>query len=258
MSKTNNKLGTAVKATKEALTVVQTTLAGLVKDVDDPLKSKWQEALNNIQVTIAGLPDPADAEDNQTAEVLPAITSAYQLAMTNLQGANTALNEKLQTTLAGIPAQIDAAIDARVKSGDLIPKAAVEQRVQDATAAATTAARDSALAESKRINARRTELTTAGLPVPADEILTGEDAAYAAKKTDAEKRVKELAPFKLAADRVLTLAWNTDATAYQASFDLMKTAFEAAGNRTAGANPFISPTGGDNNHKPIRGTTFLC
>jgi hypothetical protein len=143
-----------------------------------------------------------------------------------------------------MPAEIQSAIKAQLDSGDLITKDQHDKLVADATSAATTGARDAALAEIKRINERRLALTTASLPIPSDNVLSIEDAEFDPRKATAAKRVEELKPFNLPAERVLTLAWDTEQKAYDDGLTLIKAVFDNARKGTA-ANPMINRPGSD-------------
>jgi hypothetical protein len=217
-------------------------LTAMLPDLEEPLKTKWGDGAKKLQTALASLPADNAAPDT-TAQVWPAVMATAQAVIGTLQETNKDLTGKLQTTLAGIPAQVTSTIDAKIKAGELIAKADHNKAVSDAISAAVTAARASALTEYQRIATRRTQLTTASIPVPADEVIAGEDAAFDAKKGTATKRLAELAPYKLDNDRVLALCWNTDETSYQGSLSLMRKAFEAASTARGGApaNPCLNP-----------------
>ena len=251
--------GTITKI-REAGTAMQTCIASLEDALDEPLKSKFSEIKGKINTMLAGLPEtdkvPAAMASNDVLQRLLGVLQTAQMMISSLDETAKSSSKALQSTRASIPTEIANAIDAKVKSGDLVTKDEVAKKIKDATDTAITAARQSAVTELKRVTDRKLELTTASIPVPGDEVLGAEDKDYAAKKTAAEKRTKELAPFKLAADRVLALAWNTDESAYTNYFNDLKAVYANASTHK-GANPFAADRSGDGK-SPAISKTMLC
>lgn len=239
----------AVKAIRTAGQEFQTCIASLEDILEEPLKSKFAEVKNQINKMLAGLPEtdkvPAAMASNDVLRSLLGVLSSAQFMISGLQEAAKSNAKAMASTKAALPGEVTAAIDAKVKAGDFIPKAEHEQKLNDAVTAATTAARAAATAEIQLVGTRRQQLTTASIPVPGDDALTGEDKDFEAKKTAAAKRAEELKPFKLAQERVIALCWNTDEKAYQDTLALAKSAFEAAG-KPGGANPFANRPANDN------------
>ncbi len=240
----------ATKALRNIGSEVQKVIGSFLPDLEESVRTKLQTSLNGLQTMLAGLPDPDAAAANEaTKEAVKTwqgIASAANAVISNLQEGLKDATSKLQTTLAGIPGQITAAVEAKVTAGDFVPKAIHDGKGTDAISTATTAARAAALTETTRVNDRKLQLTTASMPIPDNSILAKEDADFNTAKTAAEKRVTELKPFGLEAGRVLTLAWSTEEAAYQAQFNDLKKVFEAAGaGKGAPANPFANRTPAD-------------
>jgi hypothetical protein len=236
----------ATIALKAAGAQLQTCLNTVVNDLESPLKEQWQGAIKGMETALASIPEVDEKSvSEEVTKALVAISGVAQTAITNAEGIAKDAGAKLQTTLASIPGQIESAIALKLKDGSLITKEVSAQSIADATSAASKAAHDSALVEVTRIGNHRMVLTTASLPVPADEILVKDDAAFEVQKLVAARRVEQLKPFGLPADRVLTLAWNAEETAYNDTVSLMTAAAASAAKPAAGANPFINRPGAE-------------
>jgi hypothetical protein len=246
---------TDLDAIRKLATDIQTCVAGLEDIADEPLKSKFVEAKGIITKALAGISEPPKKEDEAPDMVKPllGILGATQSMLANVQESAKASATALATTKASIPAEIKSAIDTQIASGDLITKEQHGKLVADATATATTAARAAALTELKRVSDRKLALTTASLPVPSDEVLAKEDADFDARKATAAARVTELEPFRLPAERVLALAWDTDQAAYDQTLSLCKTVLENAKKPGTPPNPMLNRTGSDSPKKTLGG-----
>lgn len=249
-----------LKAIREAGAQFQTCIASLEDILEEPLKSKFTQVKGEINKMLAGLPEtdkvPAALASNGVLRDLLGILSTAQIMISSLQETAKANASAMASTKASLPGEVVAAIDAKLKAGELLTKADHDQKLADAVASAATAARASAVTELKVLGDRKQLLATASLPVPADELLLGEDKDFTAKKDLAAKRAEELKPFKLASERVLALCWNADEAAYQDTLTLVKQAFEAAG-KPAAANPFTKRSGSET-QPPAKRTVGLC
>lgn len=250
-----------VKQIREAGKSFQTCIASLEDVLEEPLKGKFVAVKNQINTMLAGLPEtdkvPAALASNDVLRSLLYALSTAQMMISNLNDTAKAAGQSLQSTKASMTSEVETAINAKVKSGELIAKAEHDKAINDATTTATNAARTAALNESKVIGARKLALTTASIPLPSDEtVLAGEDKDFEAKKAAAAKRVAELKPFKLENDRVLALAWNTDEASYQSTLSLVKKVYESA-SKSGGVNPFINRDG-TGETKPLKSVIGVC
>lgn len=253
MAKKHSALATKFRAVAGSL---QTSIAALESTLEEPLKSKFAANKAEIAVLLAGLPDPEDEDESASVESAAKLLTAMQSHCANVEASNKTAIDTLASTKASIPGQITAAIDAKITAGDLIPKDKHATAITDATSAATTAARTSAIAELGKVSARKTILATASLPIPADEVLTGEDKDFDAKKTTAIARAAELKPFGVTAERCLALCWSTEEVSYQTTLSVMKDAWKAATGHK-GVNPFAGgPATG--NTAPAKKIGGLC
>ncbi len=242
------------KALKAAGGSFQSSVAAIAPDMEEPLKTKWQKTIEAMQVTLASIPDPDKLTDEDTEQAFVTLANTSQSVIDGQQASLKDLSEKLASIKAALPGEIASALDAQVKAGAFLTKADHDQKLADAVSAATTAARASAVSELKVVGERKLQLATASIPVPADEVLAGDEKDFAPKKDAAAKRAEEIKSFKLPPERVLALCWNADEAQYQDTLTLMKQAFEAAGKPTA-PNPFAKRTGSDTPSNPTAG---LC
>lgn len=247
----------AIKAIKDVGADFQKCIASFKDILEEPLKGKCVEAEKQLGLMLSSLPESVSADP----DVANAFKSVAESSKAMFDMANAAADKAikdLQATRASVPDEVKKGIELQLASGAYIKKEDHEKAVQDATSAATAAAKEAAVVEVKILNDRRSLLATASLPVPEDKFLAGDDATFESRRKSAEKRVGELKPFKLPNDRVLALAWAEADESYQSSLTLMKTAFEAAqaSAKTAGANGFINRTATDK--KPLNKPTGVC
>ncbi len=249
----------ALKTIREAGTTFQTCISGMEGILDEPLKSKFSDVNKQIVTMLAGLPSENKAPDGSVSKevvqsLLGVLATAQAMVASLNETAKSSVTE-LASTKASLTGEVEKAIAAKITSGDLITKDQATKNISDATAAAVTSARAAAVTELKTVSDRRLALTTAGLPIPADEILAVADADFKVKQDAAAKRAADLKQFsKLKPERVLALCWNTDEPAYQESLTLMKDAFEAGGG-SRGANGFSNRSA---ENKPSVTSTMLC
>jgi hypothetical protein len=252
---------TAAAKIREIGKDMQTCISGLEDILEEPLKTKFSEVKTQINAMLASLPEtdkvPAAMASNDILQRLLGVLSTAQMMIANLNETAKSAQSQLASTRASMTDEVNKAITAKVTAGELFTKDNHDKLVGDATSAASTAAKAAAMAETKRIGDRRQILTTASIPVPGDELLLKEDVEFEAAKTTAVKRIAELKPFGLAAERQLALAWNTDEAAYANTLTLMQEV-SAKASKGSGANGFINrpPSGDGNTGKPKRAA--LC
>lgn len=242
---------------------MQQCIAGLEDILDEPLKTKFTEVKNQINTMLAGLPEtdkvPAAMASNDVLQRLLGVLATAQMMIASLNETAKSARTELQSTRASMTDEVTKAIDSKVKAGELFTKESHDKLVNDAATTAGNTARTAAMADFKRIADRRLQLTTASLPVPGDDILAKEDKDFTAAQDTAKKRIEELKPFGLAADRQLALAWNTDEAAYQNNLTMLKEV-AAKFSKGTGANGFINRDGNgeQDKTKPAGKKIGLC
>lgn len=230
----------AAQVIRDSANQIATCIASMLDYLEEPLKGKFLEVKNQINAMLAGLPEtdkvPAALDSNLVLQQLLSILGCAQSMMTNLTEAAKGANEKLAATRASLGQDIEAAITAKVTAGDLVKKADAETRVTNAV----NQARSDFQQEQRIVSERRLALNSLSLPVPADDKLTGKDEDFNARRDTAKARIDKLKEFKIAPERLVTLAWNTDQAAFEQTLELLKDAAGAA--KTGKPNAFITPT----------------
>lgn len=228
-----------ITAFREGGNQINTCIAGMIDYLEEPLKSRFLEIKNKINTALAGLPatDAVPAANNANG-LLNQLMYMFAHAQDMIGHLSTTAKESatlLRSTRASLPTEVAAevtkAINTKVAAGDLVTKVDHETKLNGAV----TAARQTFAAETAKVSQRRTALASANLPVPSDDVLVGDDAAYTAKETEAKARLEKLKPFKLAAQRLTTLAWNTDKATFDSIFDTLTESRSAQ----PGANAFV-------------------
>jgi hypothetical protein len=236
----------------ETLTQIRTVTTPIITFIDTlapfveegAAKSALMSAKTGITAALEALPKDGIGITAQSNAVIVNILSILSNAQETIKNVvATAQNAVTQsrTALAGLPAQVTAAVTAEIQSqiaaGKLVTKADHDTQVATAVSTAKTTA-DAAIATNlQRGTTRMNALATAGLPLPDNVILLGEDAAFDAWKTSVATRKTELEPFKLGADRMKALMSATPA-AYADALALLK---EVGPAKSASPfNPFLN------------------
>ena len=219
---TKNILDT-VRATGD--TMVK-SLAGVIDLLEEsPLKTTFLKTKDDINKALASLPAtdqiPAAMASNTVLRDLLFIFIQAQDLIKGLGNQISDSRKALASATSAMPAQIETAVKAKVDgmvaAGDLVLKADVATQVQKALASADEARTTVAT----RIDTRKKALAGAKLPIPSDKILSLEDAAYAAAETEAKDRITKLSKFNLPEGRLKALAYDVDATAFNAVLETL-------------------------------------
>lgn len=233
----------AIKKAREIGDQMLTSVNSFMDILEEPFKGKFLQVKNDINTMLASLKPsdqaPAALESN----------AALRQVMYALANAQSMMKEmtSMVMTRASVTDEVTKAIEAQTKEGKLFTKANLDQMVADAKTAAETSIRKTIEDEGKLAKARTEILTKAGLPVPdVKHLVVGDEAAFVARQGEVTARVNELKPFGLKADRVLSLAWDTDKPAYDATVNLLKDVCPAKGAAArpaggGGGSPFIKP-----------------
>jgi hypothetical protein len=220
-----------------------TCIASIEEFLEEPLKSKFLSVKKQINTMLAALPPtdqaPAAMQSNAILSTLLNVLSFAQSMMSDLTSATKSSREALNSTRAGMTAEIDNAIKAKRTSKELFDKTELDATVAEAVKTAVAAERKTWEVEIKQVSDRRSALTTAGLPVPKDERLKGDDATFAAAQTKAKERIDKVNGLKVtvAPERLLTLAWDIDDPGFENALGLLK---DATTQKSGKANGFVS------------------
>ncbi len=239
-------LSATVLAFRESGTQITTCIAGLIDFLEEPLKAKFLAVKDQINTALAGLPAtdqiPAASQASAILENLLSVLVRAQETIGYLGQQAIAHSGTIQTIRASLGGEVETAVKNKIAAGELVTKADHETAVAQAKETAKQTALASLQAEQGRITTRRTALASLQLPIPSDAVLAaGEDTDFNAKQAIAKARAEELAAFKLPANRLTTLAWDTDDAAYKTIFETLKEAKTTAGGiahiapRTPGA-----------------------
>lgn len=175
---------------RKLLSEIIATLTGFLGSGQCPAAQK--PALEGMKVeferTLNGMGADNDEKANSTAAA----------AVVGMAGT---IITSLNSLLSGVGQAIQSAIDARVASGDLIPKdqhtKLCGEAVQVAREAGITAGKteaktqfDTQLAQERKSMERAATIARNGLPPATDDILRLPDAEFDARVTEAGKRIK--------------------------------------------------------------------
>lgn len=202
---------------KEAFGQLLTSFNSIMGDLEEPWKTHFENLKGQYNSVLAALQPtdqaPAALEASSLLTALHSSLLHAQSLVSLVAGHRAELSKKcgeLTTALASatsasaaleasLPEKIQAAIDARIKAGELVPKdtltslcseaklqgeQAGEQKVRDELAAAA--------AKAKVLTDRKAAVQTAGLPLPEDALLEGTDEEFTARQTVAATRVENL------------------------------------------------------------------
>lgn len=234
----------ALDAVRSGATQMQTCIASMLDILEEPLKTKFIEVKTQINQMLASLPAsdmvPAANASNGILQQLLGVMANAQMMMTSLTEIATNARKEAQTALASLTGEVEKAVQAKISSGELLPKEKLDEKITDATSSAIAQAKKEFAETQKLVGERRQQLTVAKLCLPDDEVLAKKDDEFTPLKTRAEKRAKEIEGFGLPADRIMTLCWNADDAAYADALALMQTVTKK-GPRT-GANGFVART----------------
>jgi hypothetical protein len=217
--------GKVIKVIRQQAKNIQDSIKTMVGQLEDgELKTELTEVDGSLKTLLSGLPAAeAEADNEKLVGTLLEVIGVSQRTMDHLNAvASEALKSK-QVVLAGLDSQIEQKINERISTGDLLTRADAEKQRNDAVATA----RGEAAQQVKQVGERRLSLSSIqGLPVPADDLLIGDDKDYGDRKTKAQERAKKLQGFKLSGDRLTTLCWKVDDTQFDEALGLLT---EAAG-----------------------------
>lgn len=202
--------------TRALLSGMQVSLnIGTLEDVPEPFRS----SIVNLKKEL----DTALLKMAPTDQVPAAIDASYSLNY--LMSASKRMAEMVEESIKSLNSlreQLSAKttalneLDGKVKSGELVEKAAVDKALGDYR---------------KMVADRRAELATNGLPVPmTDDVLLGDDAAWKARLATAKTRKTRLEGLSLnaAPDRVASLIFGGEV-----AFDIVATSLPPKANPAA-------------------------
>lgn len=260
---TNNKndsakfLGSAttddidIAAFRASLEELSKGLNGLDDILDEPLKGQFLKTKADVNKALAGLPDtdkaPAALEASSALRQLCWAFRTVQEMTSQVTGLAKTAHSQVATLRASMPQEIQTAIDDRVKKGELLSKEDHDKLI--------TKAKDDARAlfstELKTISDRRAKVTEAKLPVPTDEVLSGEK--FDEQFTEAKSRTSKLALFSLPPAEVVNLTWSEPKEGFDRILGLMSAQRQA---KNPGPHPFAGggnpPKQADENSKTER------
>lgn len=237
-------------------TEMQSSYTDLVKlappALQDPLL-KLKTRADEFLASLAGTPTDQVPAAQEAAWQLRCMASAcvnmqdqYQGLMTALKGMQERFNP-VQTELQGL--------QTKVEKGELLTVEQVNQKVTAAVEAALKAAK----ARAELLQARRTELQSVKLPVPADTVIDLEkDEQFATLKKEGESRLKQLseAGFKELTETELQGLLYGSKENFDSTLNLArKMAGKGDGannhNNPGGKEPLAGGTGGDQKPKKM-------
>lgn len=232
------------------------------------IKSDYDSALRDLGPVDQA---PAALEAHRHLGAMYSLLSGMN-AMCSYQANHIAeMKKKTEEAKHALNSAVDAAVAERIKNGDLIAKADVDNRVTAEIARRTTAgdlipkdthtqlcsaAKELGIKEGRTaaeqvaatekaqretVEKRRASLVTNGLPIPAkeiDKILGGTDEEFGARQTEAKNRMEALTKRGIslnAQDPFWSNVW-LDKEAY--------TNFETLVNQFAGGEPFAGSSAG--------------
>ncbi len=212
----------SIKVIRASASTIATAVASMLDFLDEPLKSAFVKVKSDINTMLASLPptDQVPAALN-SADLLRSLMCSFQMAqsmMSSISEYGKQSRAELVTARNSMPTDIENAITAKVTAGDLLKKDDVQAKIE----AAVTAAKNDFTQGQKIVSDRRVLLTTASLPVPADEKLLGKDEEFNPRKETAKTRAEALKTYKVEPNQLLQLCWDADQTSFDLALNLLK------------------------------------
>jgi hypothetical protein len=230
----------AASAVRAFASGMSTEIASLVDSLPEPFKGQFLEIKGQVNQMLASLQPtdqvPAAQDSNYALRSLFYALQTAQSMIAQLGATAKNVGKELATTRASIPEETKKAIDAQIASGALFDKEGAAKLANDAAAAAKALFKT----EAKAISDRRTSLASASIPVPSDDVLVGDEAAYNAKFATAKARFEKLKAFSLSSTSIADIAWNHSDSAFDATLEILNQATKGATTSPApkGGNPF--------------------
>jgi DNA repair exonuclease SbcCD ATPase subunit len=254
-----------VKALRAYFQSQVTALNALIDTLTDPLKSQYSALRDQFNQLLSGLPPleqhAAAEEINFGLDVLVGCIERANEVIAGLQAMLRQKQQESDTQAQALQSRI-AQFEARLKNGELLEKAVHQELLSAATAKASQEAAaeaekkvraefEATAARAKLIADRKAAVASAGLPVPAEELLSAAEETFNAAKTKAQGRVDALKAKGLPGTNglVVRMAWCSEAE-YAELAGLVDEALKVRGQR---AEPFAVPAG---SNSPAAGGVF--
>jgi hypothetical protein len=246
-----------VKALRAYFQSQVTALNALIDTLTDPLKSQYTALRDQFNQLLSGLPPleqhAATEQINFGLDVLVGCIERANEVITGLQGMLRQRQQESDAQAQALQSRLTQ-FEGRLKNGELVEKsvhqgllsAATTKSSQDAAAEAERKVRaefEATAARTKMIADRKAVVASAGLPVPAEDLLAAPEETFNAARTKAQGRVDTLKAKGLPNTNGLVsrMAWCSDAE-YADLAGLVQEALKGRGQRT---EPFAVPTGGN-------------
>ena len=244
-----------VKALRAYFQSQVTALNALIDTLTDPLKSQYSALRDQFNQLLSGLPpleQHAAAEQiNFGLDVLVGCIERANEVIAGLQGMLRQGQQESETQVQALQSRI-AQFEAWLKNGELVEKAVHQELLSAATAKASQEAAgeaerkvraefEAAAARAKLVADRKAAVASAGLPVPAEDLLSAAEETFKAAKTKAQSRVEALKAKGMAATNglVVRMAWCSESE-YAELAGLVDEALKGRGQRP---EPFAVPAG---------------
>ena len=226
------KLAESTRATFTSVSKALTDILTAVPEKADVING----AIASLNTSIAGLDNLNDDE----AAAGPAL-AAFDALTQSLLGLLNGLRAEFAAQTAALPGKIEAALNAKLTSGEFVAK----DKVDVAVNAARSTARADYQAELAKVEARKGILATNGIPA-CDAALAGTDEEFNARVAAVKPRVekfKALNGIDLSAGPV-TRALFADEETFKADFAFFET-HNKGGKPGGHKNPLASGKAGD-------------
>ena len=194
---------------------------------DCPAKTKFMETATGMTQTLAGLP----AEDAAADTIKPEPIIAGLLA--SLNAATGTLVQTKAGMMADMQASVDREVAKKVAAGELHTHADMVSKCDAARHETHACMMD----HMKNFRARMNTLATAKLPVPADDVLSLEEAAFKPRFDAAKTRLDALQPLGVDGDRLQTLCWVSDQSSFDVVLQTLKDSKKTPPNIFENSNP---------------------
>lgn len=212
----------SIKILREQATTIATAVNSMVDYLEEPLKGAFMKIKTQINSVLEGLPptDQAPAALN-SADLLRSLLGTFTMAqsmLTSMTEFSKSVKAEAQLSRSSITTEVEKLVNTRVTAGELITKEALQGKID----AAVNAAKEQHKTATTLLNSRRTLLTTASLPVPADEQLLGDEQVFNTSQASAKTRAEALKVYKVEANQMISLCWDADQPTFDLALNLMK------------------------------------
>ena len=221
-----------LKKNREFFEGLNTTLHGMLEHLPEGARTQ----INAIKTSVNAVLEKMPATDQVPATMDAACALNYlaeALARTNEMAIQITdgLRKMQDDWTSSLNNRIQEAITSKLTSGDFLEK----QKATDLVTEAHRAGRTEALNEVKVVETRRTALATAGLPIPAEEILKLTEDDFKARQDKAKDHAEKLKATGLSLNGTIgQIAWLDEpafATELTRTQEILEHAKASVGNR---------------------------